>query len=46
MIVERVVVSPFETNCYIVGAENNHAGMIVDPGDGSKQILQKVVRSY
>ncbi len=42
MIIERVVVSPFATNCYIVGSESSQEGIIIDPGDESKVILRKV----
>ena len=42
MIVEKLVVGPFDTNCYIVGSESNREGMIVDPGDKAKEILKKV----
>ncbi len=42
MIIERVVVSPFATNCYIVGSESSREGIIIDPGDESKVILKKV----
>jgi hydroxyacylglutathione hydrolase len=42
VIIERVVVSPFATNCYIVGSESSREGIIIDPGDESKVILKKV----
>ena len=42
MIIESVVVSPFATNCYIVGSESSREGIIIDPGDESKVILKKV----
>lgn len=42
MIIERVVVSPFATNCYIVGSKSSREGIIIDPGDESKVILKKV----
>jgi glyoxylase-like metal-dependent hydrolase (beta-lactamase superfamily II) len=42
VIIERVVVSPFATNCYIVGSESSREGIIIDPGDESKMILKKV----
>ena len=40
MIVDKLVVGPFETNCYIVGVAG--VGMIIDPGDEAKRILQRV----
>jgi hydroxyacylglutathione hydrolase len=42
VIIERVVVSPFATNCYIVGSESSKEGIIIDPGDEAKVILNKV----
>ena len=42
MIVEKLVVGPFASNCYIVGSQSNKAGMIIDPGDEAKQILKRV----
>lgn len=42
MIIDRVVVSPFATNCYIVGSELSREGIIIDPGDEAEAILEKV----
>lgn len=42
MIVEKVVVGPFASNCYIVGSESGKDGIIIDPGDEAEQILKKV----
>ena len=42
MIIEKLVVGPFASNCYIVGSEANKEGMIIDPGDEAKQILKRV----
>jgi len=42
MIVDKLEVGPFATNCYIVGSESGGEGMIIDPGDKAKQILGKV----
>jgi len=42
VILERLVVGPFASNCYIVGSEITHEGMIIDPGDEANQILNKV----
>jgi len=42
LIIERIVVGPFETNCYIVGAESDRSAMIIDPADGAETIIQKV----
>jgi hydroxyacylglutathione hydrolase len=45
MIIERVVVSPFETNCYLVGIEKDSSGVIIDPGDEDELILDRLSRS-
>ena len=42
MILEKLVVGPLATNCYIVGSESGRQGMIVDPGDEAEQILNRV----
>ena len=42
MIIEKVVVGPFVTNCYIVGDESTKEGFIIDPGDEAKKILERV----
>jgi hydroxyacylglutathione hydrolase len=42
VIVEKLVVGPFASNCYIVGAQSNKEGMIIDPGDEAKRILKRV----
>ena len=42
MILKRLVVGPFGSNCYLVGSEANREGMIIDPGDDARQILESV----
>ena len=42
MIIRRVIVGPFATNCYIVGSESTREGMIVDPGADARRILNKL----
>ncbi len=42
MILKKLVVGPFASNCYIVGSEKTGEGMIVDPGDGARHILKSV----
>lgn len=42
MIVEKLAVGPYASNCYIVGSQSNKEGMIIDPGDEAKGILKKV----
>ena len=42
MILKKLVVGPFASNCYIVGSESDKEGMIIDPGASAKQILRDV----
>ncbi|MDP2931169.1 MAG: MBL fold metallo-hydrolase [Chloroflexota bacterium] len=42
MIIKTLVVGPFDTNCYVVGAEATKSGMIIDPGAEAKDILKMV----
>ena len=42
MIVRKLVVGPYASNCYIVGSEATKEGMIIDPGANAREILQKV----
>ncbi len=42
MILKKVVVGPFASNCYIVGSESGKEGMIIDPGADAEKILASV----
>ena len=42
MIVRKLEVGPFASNCYIIGSEADREGMIIDPGDEAKLILSEV----
>ena len=42
MILKKLVVGPFASNCYIVGSESSKEGMIIDPGDEAEVILGNV----
>ena len=42
MIIEKLELGPFAANCFIVGAESNKEGMIIDPGAGANDILNRV----
>jgi hydroxyacylglutathione hydrolase len=44
MILETLVVGALETNCYIVGAEQSGRAIVIDPGDGSSEILRTLQR--
>jgi len=39
MILKTLVVGPFGTNCYVVGAQAGGPGLIIDPGANATQIL-------
>ena len=42
MIIEKLELAPFASNCYIVGAESNKEGIIIDPGAEADRILTGV----
>jgi len=42
VILEKLVVGPLASNCYIVGSEVPREGMIIDPGDEAEQILSRI----
>ncbi len=42
MIVNKVVVGPLASNCYIVDSESNREGVIIDPGADAEEILKNV----
>jgi hydroxyacylglutathione hydrolase len=42
VIIEKLELSPFGTNCYIVGDEPENEGIIIDPGSEADRILKRV----
>ncbi len=42
VIIEKLELGPFASNCYIVGAESNPEAIIIDPGAEANEILKKV----
>lgn len=42
MIIRKLTVGPYASNCYIVGSEATREGMIIDPGAEAKEILSTV----
>jgi len=44
MIIEKIVVGEFQTNCYIVGCAKTKKGFIIDPGDDSENIKAVIHR--
>ncbi|MFQ5863657.1 MAG: MBL fold metallo-hydrolase [bacterium] len=42
MIIEKLEVGVFAENCYLVGCEKTHQGVVIDPGDEIPRILSKI----
>ncbi|NIA10906.1 MAG: MBL fold metallo-hydrolase, partial [Nitrospiraceae bacterium] len=42
MILEGFPVGPIQANCYIVGDENSHKGVVIDPGDEAERIIERL----
>jgi hydroxyacylglutathione hydrolase len=42
MILDKLELGPFASNCYLVGDEVSHEGLIIDPGAQAGQIMKKV----
>ena len=42
MILKRLVLGLFQTNCYIVGSESSKAGMVIDPAARANKILESI----
>jgi len=42
LIIRKLTVGPYASNCYIVGSEATKEGMIIDPGAEAQQILRAV----
>ncbi|HOL21564.1 MAG TPA: MBL fold metallo-hydrolase [bacterium] len=45
MVIEKIVVGEFQTNCYIVGCEKTGKGFIIDPGDEHERIKEVIEKS-
>jgi len=44
VILKKVVVSVYETNCYIVGCPDTRLGAVIDPGDDGDYIIDQIKR--
>lgn len=42
MIIEKLAVGAYAANCFIIGDEATHIGMVVDPGGEAERIFKKV----
>lgn len=45
MFLERIVVGPYQTNCYVMGEEETSSCWIIDPGNDPEDILS-VIRQH
>ena len=45
MILRTIHVGITQTNCYIVGCEETHEGVVIDPGGNPKRILKAIEES-
>jgi hydroxyacylglutathione hydrolase len=45
MIIRKLQVGPYASNCYIVGDEATKKGMIIDPGAAPEEILRTVEKN-
>lgn len=42
LLIQRLVVGPFETNCYLAADECTRQAVIIDPGGGPEEIIRQV----
>ncbi len=45
MIVKRLTVGAYGTNCYIIGCNSTKLGVVIDPGEEAERIMQAVEKS-
>ena len=43
-MLRRLVVGPYQANCYILGCEKTNQGLVIDPGDDVFRIVEVVSR--
>lgn len=44
MIISNVIVSPYYTNCYIIGSKSSGNGIVIDPGDEVDKIVRTILK--
>jgi glyoxylase-like metal-dependent hydrolase (beta-lactamase superfamily II) len=44
IMLRKIVVGPFQTNCYILGHEPSLEGIVIDPGDDVFQITNEITK--
>jgi hydroxyacylglutathione hydrolase len=45
LIIRKLTVGPYASNCYIVGSETTNEGMVIDPGADAKEILRAIEKT-
>lgn len=43
-MLRRIVVGPYQTNCYVLGCKETNHGMVIDPGDEVLRIVKEINR--
>lgn len=46
MIIEKVVAAPLDTNAYLIGCEERHKAIIIDPGYQTSERLSLLIKKY
>jgi glyoxylase-like metal-dependent hydrolase (beta-lactamase superfamily II) len=44
-VLRKLVVGPYQTNCYILGCKDTSQGLVIDPGDEVLRIVKEITRS-
>jgi len=44
-VLRKLVVGPYQTNCYILGCKETNQGLVIDPGDEVLRIVKEISRS-
>ncbi len=44
-MLRKLVVGPYQTNCYILGCKETNQGLVIDPGDEVLRIVKEITRS-
>jgi hydroxyacylglutathione hydrolase len=44
-MLRKLVVGPYQTNCYILGCESTREGAVIDPGSEADRIVKEISRS-
>ena len=44
-MLRKLVVGPYQSNCYILGCKNTKEGLVIDPGDEVFRIVKEITKS-